>query len=191
MFLLYALTTTLTFIKVCCFISTESRNGSKSIWRGSTLPNSTQEAYAAVTLKVGLPETVIDRAPVFTVKPVSSRVGVGGDVTFYCHPKPQIIWRKDGVNISEGRRHVMYEDQAENFILKVLYCKQSDNGLYTCNASNLAGQTYSAVLVIVKVFGLLLYTWSFPNDKPISKQKWPDVKPPFWFTKSCISQRIS
>ncbi|KAL7886884.1 hypothetical protein AOLI_G00046050 [Acnodon oligacanthus] len=66
------------------------------------------------------------------------------------HPKPQIIWRKDGLNITEGRRHVMYEDQAENFILKVLYCKQSDNGLYTCNASNMAGQTYSAVLVIVK-----------------------------------------
>ncbi|KAG9355825.1 hypothetical protein JZ751_000667 [Albula glossodonta] len=65
-------------------------------------------------------------------------------------PKPHIIWRKDGSNITEGRRHVMYEDQAENFILKVLYCKQSDNGLYTCNASNLAGQTYSAVLVIVK-----------------------------------------
>ncbi|TRY90214.1 hypothetical protein DNTS_005822 [Danionella cerebrum] len=278
--------------------------------------NNVGEAYAAVTLKVGLPETVVDRAPVFTVKPVSSRVGLGGDVTFYCrvsahpapnfdwekdgrylsetnrikvtsendssslriqsvrsldsgtytcrvqnsigrsqsaaalvvdlqdtrllkadkgtsllshmqkrkqemrkdisfyrtmegsssmssssmiseelgslglagdqeqrvsalasmlpkgvftrtctvtegkhaklscfvtgHPKPQIIWRKDGSNISEGRRHVMYEDQAENFILKVLYCKQSDNGLYTCNASNMAGQTYSAVLVIVK-----------------------------------------
>ncbi|KAG1944395.1 obscurin-like protein [Pimephales promelas] len=269
--------------------------------------NNVGEAYAAVTLKVGLPETVVDRAPVFTVKPVSTRVGLGGDVTFYCrvaahpapnfewekdgrylgetnrikvtsendssslriqsirsldsgtytcrvqnsmgrsqaaatlavdpqdtrllnadkstsllsqmqkrkeemrkdisfyrtmessstssskiteeldpeqrvsalasmlpkgvftrtctvtegkhaklscfvtgHPKPQIIWRKDGGNISEGRRHVMYEDQAENFILKVLYCKQSDNGLYTCNASNMAGQTYSAVLVIVK-----------------------------------------
>ncbi|XP_056306263.1 obscurin isoform X7 [Danio aesculapii] len=278
--------------------------------------NNVGEAYAAVTLKVGLPETVVERAPVFTVKPVSTRVGLGGDVTFYCrvsahpapnfdwekdgrylgetnrikitsesdssslriqsvrsldsgtyncrvqnsigraqsaaalvvdlqdthllnadkstsllshmqkrkqemrtdisfyrttesssttssstkvteelgslglardqeqrvsaltsmlpkgvftrtctvtegkhaklscfvtgHPKPQIMWRKDGTNISEGRRHVIYEDQAENFILKVLYCKQSDNGLYTCNASNLAGQTYSAVLVIVK-----------------------------------------
>ncbi|KAM3849152.1 obscurin-like [Diretmus argenteus] len=66
------------------------------------------------------------------------------------HPKPHIIWRKDGSNISEGRRHVIYEDQAENFILKILYCKQSDNGLYTCNATNMAGQTYSAVLVIVK-----------------------------------------
>lgn len=66
------------------------------------------------------------------------------------HPKPHIIWRKDGTNISEGRRHVIYEDHAENFILKFLYCKQSDNGLYTCNATNMAGQTYSAVLVIVK-----------------------------------------
>nr|XP_029479284.1 LOW QUALITY PROTEIN: obscurin-like [Oncorhynchus nerka] len=66
------------------------------------------------------------------------------------HPKPHIIWRKNGGNIGEGRRHIMYEDQAENFILKILYCKQSDNGLYTCNASNMAGQTYSAVLVIVK-----------------------------------------
>ncbi|CAI5640969.1 unnamed protein product [Oreochromis niloticus] len=66
------------------------------------------------------------------------------------HPKPHIIWRKDGTNISEGRRHVIYEDQAENFILKILYCKQTDNGLYTCNATNMAGQTYSAVLVTVK-----------------------------------------
>ncbi|XP_015254431.1 PREDICTED: obscurin isoform X11 [Cyprinodon variegatus] len=66
------------------------------------------------------------------------------------HPKPHIIWRKDGLNISEGRRHVIYEDQAENFILKILYCKQNDNGLYTCNATNMAGQTYSAVLVTVK-----------------------------------------
>ncbi|KAK6310836.1 hypothetical protein J4Q44_G00188910 [Coregonus suidteri] len=66
------------------------------------------------------------------------------------HPKPHIIWRKDARNIGEGRRQIMYEDQAENFILKILYCKQRDNGLYTCNASNMAGHTYSAVLVIVK-----------------------------------------
>ncbi|XP_041965151.1 obscurin isoform X14 [Alosa sapidissima] len=272
--------------------------------------NNVGEAYAAVSLRVGLPEQLVDRAPVFMVKPMSARVGLGGDVTFYCrvaahpdpnfewekdgryigetnrikitsdsegsslriqsvrsldsgtytcraqntvgrshaaatlvvdlqdayqivnadkstsllshlqkrkeemrkdisfhrttestssslssskitdgrdndqrasdfaynlpkgvftrtcmvtegkhaklscfvtgHPKPHIVWRKDGTNITEGRRHVMYEDHAENFILKILYCKQSDNGLYTCNASNMAGQTYSAVLVIVK-----------------------------------------
>uniref|UniRef100_A0A672F418 non-specific serine/threonine protein kinase n=1 Tax=Salarias fasciatus TaxID=181472 RepID=A0A672F418_SALFA len=226
--------------------------------------NSVGEAYAAVTLKVALPTEMTQRAPVFMVKPTSTRVVLGGDVVFHCrvaahpeanfewekdgrylgetnrikiasdgdistlkiqsvrnmdagtytcrvqnavgrahaaaaltvdaqdarhqaadkntaaalaklpkgvftrtctvtegkhaklscfvtgHPKPHIIWRKDGSNISEGRRHVIYEDYAENFILKILYCKQSDNGLYTCNATNMAGQTYSAVLVTVK-----------------------------------------
>lgn len=73
------------------------------------------------------------------------------------HPKPHITWRKDGTNISEGRRHVIYEDQAENFILKILYCKQSDNGFYTCNATNMAGQTYSAVLVTVKGKTIIKY----------------------------------
>lgn len=78
------------------------------------------------------------------------------------HPKPHIIWRKDGTNISEGRRHVIYEDQAENFILKILYCKQSDNGLYTCNATNMAGQTYSAVLVTVKGRMVINYMHALP-----------------------------
>uniref|UniRef100_A0A803K8E4 non-specific serine/threonine protein kinase n=1 Tax=Xenopus tropicalis TaxID=8364 RepID=A0A803K8E4_XENTR len=64
-------------------------------------------------------------------------------------PKPEIVWKKDGDIIAEGRRHVIYEDEQENFVLKILFCKQIDNGLYTCTASNLAGQTYSSVLVIV------------------------------------------
>ena len=50
----------------------------------------------------------------------------------------------------EGRRHVVYEDEQENFVLKILFCKQSDCGLYTCTASNLVGQTYSSVLVVVR-----------------------------------------
>ncbi|KAM4869513.1 LOW QUALITY PROTEIN: obscurin-like [Urocitellus parryii] len=62
-------------------------------------------------------------------------------------PKPKIVWKKDG---TEGRRHVVYEDAQENFMLKILFCKQSDRGLYTCTASNLMGQTYSSVLVVVR-----------------------------------------
>ncbi|PKK31959.1 obscurin, cytoskeletal calmodulin and titin-interacting RhoGEF, transcript variant X13 [Columba livia] len=65
-------------------------------------------------------------------------------------PKPEIVWKKDNEVILEGRRHVIYEDDQENFVLKILFCKQTDNGLYTCTASNLAGQTYSSVLVTVK-----------------------------------------
>ncbi|XP_063563620.1 obscurin isoform X37 [Gorilla gorilla gorilla] len=65
-------------------------------------------------------------------------------------PKPETVWKKDGQLVTEGRRHVVYEDAQENFVLKILFCKQSDRGLYTCTASNLVGQTYSSVLVIVR-----------------------------------------
>ncbi|XP_038654386.1 obscurin isoform X3 [Scyliorhinus canicula] len=65
-------------------------------------------------------------------------------------PKPEIVWKKDGEAICSGRRHVIFDDDEDNFVLRILYCKLSDNGRYTCTASNLAGQTYSSVLVIVK-----------------------------------------
>ncbi|XP_063470056.1 obscurin isoform X4 [Symphalangus syndactylus] len=65
-------------------------------------------------------------------------------------PKPETVWKKDGQVVTEGRRHVVYEDAQENFVLKILFCKQSDRGLYTCTASNLVGQTYSSVLVVVR-----------------------------------------
>ncbi|GCB82468.1 hypothetical protein scyTo_0021620 [Scyliorhinus torazame] len=65
-------------------------------------------------------------------------------------PKPEIVWKKDGEAICPGRRHVIFDDDEDNFVLRILYCKLSDNGRYTCTASNLAGQTYSSVLVIVK-----------------------------------------
>ncbi|CAD7679772.1 unnamed protein product [Nyctereutes procyonoides] len=65
-------------------------------------------------------------------------------------PKPETVWKKDGQLVVEGRRHVVYEDAQENFVLKILFCKQADRGLYTCTASNLVGQTYSSVLVVVR-----------------------------------------
>uniref|UniRef100_A0A7N4PFA3 non-specific serine/threonine protein kinase n=1 Tax=Sarcophilus harrisii TaxID=9305 RepID=A0A7N4PFA3_SARHA len=65
-------------------------------------------------------------------------------------PKPETVWKKDGEVVAEGRRHMIYEDEQENFVLKILFCKQTDNGLYTCTASNLVGQTYSSVLVVVR-----------------------------------------
>lgn len=65
-------------------------------------------------------------------------------------PKPEIIWRKDGRLILSGRRYLLYEDREGYFTLKVLYCKQRDNGVYVCAASNTAGQTLSAVHLSVK-----------------------------------------
>ncbi|XP_062045343.1 obscurin-like [Lepus europaeus] len=65
-------------------------------------------------------------------------------------PKPETLWKKDGQPVAEGRRHVVYEDAQENFVLKILFCRQEDRGLYTCTASNLVGQTYSSVLLVVR-----------------------------------------
>ncbi|XP_036397353.1 obscurin isoform X5 [Megalops cyprinoides] len=78
----------------------------------------------------------------------------GKHAKFRCYvtgkPKPEIIWRKDGRVIMSGRRYLLYEDREGYFTLKVLYCKQQDNGVYVCAASNTAGQTLSAVHLSVK-----------------------------------------
>ncbi|XP_056321748.1 obscurin-like protein 1 isoform X3 [Danio aesculapii] len=78
----------------------------------------------------------------------------GKHAKFRCYvtgkPKPEILWRKDGKLILSGRRYLLYEDREGYFTLKVLYCKQQDNGVYVCSASNTAGQTLSAVHLIVK-----------------------------------------
>ncbi|NXV78646.1 OBSL1 protein, partial [Atlantisia rogersi] len=81
-------------------------------------------------------------------------VSAGKHAKFRCYvtgkPKPEIIWQKDGEPLTLGRRHLVYEDREGYFILKVLYCKPQDQGLYVCTASNTAGQTLSAVQLQVK-----------------------------------------
>ncbi|NXW15163.1 OBSL1 protein, partial [Circaetus pectoralis] len=81
-------------------------------------------------------------------------VSVGKHAKFRCYvtgkPKPEIVWQKDGEPLVPGRRHLIYEDREGYFILKVLYCKPQDQGLYVCTASNTAGQTLSAVQLQVK-----------------------------------------
>ncbi|NXM46225.1 OBSL1 protein, partial [Gymnorhina tibicen] len=81
-------------------------------------------------------------------------VSAGKHAKFRCYvtgkPKPEITWQKDGEPLAPGRRHLIYEDREGYFILKVLYCKPQDQGLYMCTASNTAGQTLSAVQLQVK-----------------------------------------
>ncbi|NXX18941.1 OBSL1 protein, partial [Podargus strigoides] len=81
-------------------------------------------------------------------------VSAGKHAKFRCYitgkPKPEIVWQKDGKPLAPGRRHLVYEDREGYFILKVLYCKPQDQGLYVCTASNTAGQTLSAVQLQVK-----------------------------------------
>eukprot|EP00062_Callorhinchus_milii_P023855 gi/632983142/ref/XP_007908500.1/ PREDICTED: obscurin-like protein 1 [Callorhinchus milii] len=77
----------------------------------------------------------------------------GKHAKFRCYvsgkPKPEVVWRKDNVVIVPGRRHLLCEDRRGYCVLKVLYCRQRDSGLYACTASNAAGHTLSAVLLTV------------------------------------------
>ncbi|XP_041119579.1 obscurin-like protein 1 isoform X2 [Polyodon spathula] len=99
------------------------------------------------THKIEEPEPNSAKVKMFTVSE-------GKHAKFRCYvtgkPKPEIVWRKDGIVIMSGRRYLLYEDREGYFTLKVLYCKQQDNGLYVCAASNTAGQTLSAVHLNVK-----------------------------------------
>lgn len=81
-------------------------------------------------------------------------VAEGKHAKFRCFvtgkPKPDIIWKKDGVPLEAGRRHLIFEDREGYYTLKVLYCKVEDTGLYVCAASNALGNTLSAVHLSVK-----------------------------------------
>ncbi|KAJ8003890.1 hypothetical protein DPEC_G00153090 [Dallia pectoralis] len=81
-------------------------------------------------------------------------VSEGKHAKFRCFvtgkPKPEIIWKKDGVPLEAGRRHLLFEDREGYYTLKVMYCKQQDTGLYVCTASNTLGHTLSAVHLTVK-----------------------------------------
>ncbi|CAI5638349.1 unnamed protein product [Oreochromis niloticus] len=81
-------------------------------------------------------------------------VAEGKHAKFRCFvtgkPKPEIIWKKDGVPLEPDRRHLIFEDREGYYTLKVLYCKVQDTGLYVCAASNALGNTLSAVHLSVK-----------------------------------------
>lgn len=81
-------------------------------------------------------------------------VAEGKHAKFRCFvtgkPKPEIVWKKDGVPLEPGRRHLIFEDREGYYTLKVLYCKVQDTGLYVCAASNALGNTLSAVHLSVK-----------------------------------------
>lgn len=97
---------------------------------------------------------VAQEASVDVSKAKKFAVAEGKHAKFRCFvtgkPKPEIIWKKNGVPLEAGRRHLIFEDREGYYTLKVLYCKVQDTGLYVCVASNTLGNTLSAVHLSVK-----------------------------------------
>ncbi|XP_078147331.1 obscurin-like protein 1a [Centroberyx gerrardi] len=96
----------------------------------------------------------VEEPPVNAAKVKKFAVAEGKHAKFRCFvtgkPKPEIIWKKDGVQLEPGRRHLIFEDREGYYTLKVLYSKVQDTGLYVCAASNALGHTLSAVHLSVK-----------------------------------------
>lgn len=97
---------------------------------------------------------IAEEPPVNPSKVKKFLVTEGKHAKFRCFvtgkPKPEIIWKKDGVPLEADRRHLVFEDREGYYTLKVLYCKMQDTGLYICAASNALGNTLSAVHLTVK-----------------------------------------
>lgn len=97
---------------------------------------------------------LVEEPPVNAAKVKKFAVTEGKHAKFRCFvtgkPKPEIIWKKDGVPLEPDRRHLIFEDREGYYTLKVLYCKLQDTGLYVCAASNTLGNTLSAVHLTVK-----------------------------------------
>ncbi|XP_026157888.1 obscurin-like protein 1a [Mastacembelus armatus] len=97
---------------------------------------------------------VTEEPPVNVSKVKKFAVAEGKHAKFRClvtgKPKPEIIWKKDGIPLEPGRRHLIFEDREGYYTLKVLYCKVQDTGLYVCAASNALGNTLSVVHLTVK-----------------------------------------
>ncbi|CAG5934228.1 obscurin-like protein 1a [Menidia menidia] len=97
---------------------------------------------------------MMEEPPVNASKAKKFAVTEGKHAKFRCYvtgkPKPEIIWKKDGVPLEPDRRHLIFEDREGYYTLKVLYCKVQDTGLYVCAASNALGNTLSAVHLSVK-----------------------------------------
>lgn len=95
-----------------------------------------------------------EEQPVNASKVKKFAVTEGKHAKFRCFvtgkPKPEIVWKKDGVFLEPDRRHLIFEDREGYYTLKVLYCKVQDTGLYVCAASNALGNTLSAVHLSVK-----------------------------------------
>ena len=114
--------------------------------------NNVGEAYAAVTLKVDLPSNMIERAPVFMVKPNSARVGLGGDVIFHCrvaaYPEPNFDWEKDGRYLGESNRIKVTSD-SDSSSLRIQSVRSLDSGTYTCRAKNSVGRSHAPAALVV------------------------------------------
>lgn len=73
---------------------------------------------------------------------VNSETNLDSELICYVHgvPKPEVLWKKDGINIVSGKRHVL-KNVNRTHILLIKNVQKEDFGVYTCYAKNRIGKT--------------------------------------------------
>ncbi|GCB63164.1 hypothetical protein scyTo_0013161 [Scyliorhinus torazame] len=92
-------------------------------------------------------------APVFTVEPLDTTVGVGDRVSLHCQaegePLPAVEWTKNGHPVRENEHLVVLP----NATLQILSTAMEDTGEYECVARNLMGSSFVGITLTVQVHG--------------------------------------
>lgn len=107
--------------------------------------NTLKTRYSSAQLRV------LAFQPSFKKNPVESETyaAEGGNVTIKCNPeaapRPQFIWKKDGIEIGSGGHRRIFE----NGNLLISPVSRDDEGIYTCAASNELGLAESNGRLIV------------------------------------------
>ncbi|XP_038637840.1 LOW QUALITY PROTEIN: hemicentin-1-like [Scyliorhinus canicula] len=96
---------------------------------------------------------MLQSAPVFTVEPLDTTVGVGDRVSLHCQaegePLPAVEWTKNGHPVRENEHLVVLP----NATLQILSTVMEDAGEYECVARNLMGSSFVGITLTVQVHG--------------------------------------
>ncbi|XP_078407396.1 LOW QUALITY PROTEIN: hemicentin-1-like [Cetorhinus maximus] len=96
---------------------------------------------------------MLQSAPMFTVEPLDTVVGVGDRVLLHCQatgePLPTVEWTKNGHPVRENEHLVVLP----NSTLQILSAVEEDTGEYECVARNLMGSSFVGITLTVQVHG--------------------------------------
>lgn len=68
-------------------------------------------------------------------------------------PEPEVIWSKDGKVIEDFERYQFFYEGEEGFALEIINFDKEDCGVYTLEASNIAGSvSHSAEIYVTCMF---------------------------------------
>ncbi|KAI4493465.1 hypothetical protein M0804_001641 [Polistes exclamans] len=96
-----------------------------------------------------------ERPPQFAMRLRDRRVQVTYPVRLTCqimgYPAPEIIWLKNGMEIPQDERHVVWDDESNFHTLEIIHSTLEDSGCYMVTAKNIHGSvSCRSVLVVDK-----------------------------------------